>query len=124
MWIRSQNKSFLIDAKAIDYVPYLIKPVNFRIYAWSSGMRDEDETLLGVYDTEEQVIKVLDMIQEHVENTHFDTLSCNYLTGDGNVQVPFQTAKAVFQMPAISEVEAMLSKEKEWTVEEILKREG
>jgi len=123
MWIRSQNKMILVEAKIIKGIDTDLSNKGKRRYKIDVDTVTEDYNI-GIYETEEQVIQVLDMIQEHVENTHFDSLSCNYLTGDGNVQVPFQTAKAVFQMPAISEVEAMLSKEKEWTVEEILKREG
>jgi len=117
MWVRTQDKDNLINCFSFGIV-------EDRYQVWADDIPGRGFNIIASYDTKEQATKVMDMIQEHIENTHFDSLSCNYLTGAGNVQVPFQTAKAVFQMPAISEVEAMLSKEKEWTVEEILKREG
>jgi len=128
VWIRSQEKTSLIDAKAINVVPYSSQfngPTDiFRVYAWSSTVCEDEAVLIGRYIDKEQGTKVLDMVQDQIENTHFDSLSCSYLTGSGNVQIPYQTAKAVFQMPSIEEVETLLSNSEEWTTEEILQREG
>ena len=121
MWIRSQDKVSLINAKAINNVPYSSQfngPIDiFRIYAWSSNVCEDDAVLIGRYITEEQALKVLDMIQEQIED------QMNYNARPARMHDDDYWQK-VFQMPSISEVEAMLSKEKEWTVEEILKREG
>ena len=55
MWIRSQNEDLLINVEAVK------KGINNEIYGWASG-RDFN---IGRYETPEEVLKVLDMIQNH-----------------------------------------------------------
>ena len=81
IWIRSQNKTSLIECKKIDICESRDKYkfiANYKCY-------DGDETYddLGEYSTKEKAVKVLDVIQKHIE-THSNN---------------------VFEMPQDSEVE-------------------
>ena len=85
MWIRSQNKTTLIEVKNIQTDDGMILHYN----------GDETYTMLGEYSTEEKALKVLDMIQNKIlENSYFATLHGKILPKD-----------KVFEMPQEDEVE-------------------
>ena len=106
MWVRSQNKDCLINAKAIDYTPcssHINWPIDlFKVHVWSSTMRDGDEVLAGTYITKTQALKVLDMIQKEIED------QMNYNARPARMHDDDYWQK-VFQMPSIQEVEALLN---------------
>ena len=69
MWIRSQSKVIILDCKSvaisneIQYNPkeYIGK---FSVFC--------ENVILGFYSTKEKALKVLDMIEEHIEyNSNF-----------------------------------------------------
>lgn len=78
MLIRSQNKKYLVSTNNIIFYVMDSEVICFGI----SGIEDSDYIILGHYETETKVMKVLDMIQEACINGHID-----------------------FQMPEDSEVE-------------------
>lgn len=78
MLIRSQNKKYLVSTNNISFYAMDSEVICFGI----SGIEDSDYIILGHYETETKVMKVLDMIQEACINGHID-----------------------FQMPEDSEVE-------------------
>lgn len=64
IWIRSQNKLKLTECKEI-----IIDQNDCFEYIFEGYAIDDIPTILGMYSTEEKAIKVLDMIQKHIE-TH------------------------------------------------------
>lgn len=64
IWIRSQDKTSLIECKKIDICESRDKYEFIANYKYYDG--DETYDDLGEYSTKEKAIKVLDMIQEHI----------------------------------------------------------
>lgn len=65
IWIRSQDKTSLVECKTID----MIKQVNGEYYANANYIdfgEAENYDFLGKYSTKEKAVKALDMIQEHI----------------------------------------------------------
>lgn len=87
MWIRSQDKKFLIEATNIQYLEDCNVIVN---------SNDEDYTLLGKYSTEEKALNVLDMIQERLEPYK--------VVMSGNEYYVIPKDDGVFKMPQDNEV--------------------
>ena len=86
MWIRSQNRGFFINAKAFD-MRQLRNNSQTEIIAWIGDMLEESYGTLGVYDTEAQALKVMDMIKFHLENMYYNSLSCHkYTKNFGSLQ--------------------------------------
>lgn len=97
MWIRTQNKYILANANSFrirkdsidDWVYYAI-----------NGHYDRYEQELGIYSTKEKALKVLDEIQDAIEDTDYYRIDNighgTYALGKG-VQV--------YQMPQDDEVE-------------------
>lgn len=54
MWIRSQDKTVLVNAQGIY--------IDSRFSVWSDGL------LLGEYSTKDKAIYVLDIIKQYIEN--------------------------------------------------------
>jgi hypothetical protein len=87
MWIRSQDKTDLIDAKRISVSGKRI----------INAVLDDDYDILGEYETKERAIKVLDKIQHQMEN-----VTCaNNIYDDGQT---ISHSEVVFQMPKESEL--------------------
>lgn len=114
MLIRSQNKKYLVSTNNISFYVMDSEVICFGI----SGIEDSDYIILGHYETETKVMKVLDMIQEAYEEYK---ITCTFLTGftghraivesnDIHVNGFKELVKnfkknMVFQMPEDSEVE-------------------
>ena len=114
MLIRSQNKKYLVSTNNIIFYVMDSEVICFGI----SGIEDSDYIILGHYETETKVMKVLDMIQEAYEEYK---ITCTFLTGftghraivesnDIHVNGFEELVKnfkkdMVFQMPEDSEVE-------------------
>lgn len=64
MWIRSQNKEFLVDTKAVG----IFHGTNgyFAIQCLDNKIHDFESVILGFYTTSEKANEVLDMIQEKI----------------------------------------------------------
>lgn len=86
MWIRSQNKKSLLNVNQVVTIPSVDKSKYF-----ICNSLEKESVTLGVYSTEEKVLKVLDEIQYNIE------LFEHELT-------------MVFQMPQDDEVEAWQKK--------------
>lgn len=87
IWIRSQDKTSLIECKTIDVLNRFDK---FHIVANHIDFGEvENYNVLGRYSSERKQIKVLDMIQEHIKK-HSDIIF----------------VMDVFQMPQDDEVKA------------------
>ena len=115
MLIRSQNKKYLVSTNNIIFYVMDSEVICFGI----SGIEDSDYIILGHYETETKVMKVLDMIQEAYEEYK---ITCTFLTGftghraivessDIRVNGFEELVKSfkknmVFQMPEDSEVGA------------------
>lgn len=109
MWIRSQYKSILVNAKRIfnDNLEYCEK-TNDGTYirasnndyndkkVWVIKCFDNEEVWLGVYSTKEKAMKVLDMIE--------DCLKDNFERGMYEPCIEFYE-RGVFKMPKDDEVE-------------------
>lgn len=81
MWIRSQDKTALMNATTIRMY-YTGYKTEFRIYCDQKCIAEE-YTNLGTYSTKEKALKVLNTIQESIDKKYY----------------------GVFQMPQDSEVE-------------------
>lgn len=96
IWIRSQDKC------------KLIKCTRFGIDYCSDGICDvigadcDDVFELGKYKGEEKAVKVLDMIQEHIENNKSEFWNRNYGEEWGGSIVTH--SNDVFQMPQDEDV--------------------
>ena len=101
MLIRSQNKEYLCNIKAVygvcyqetnDYKRGRVEKTNHEICV-DTGVVDN----IGVYSTKEKALKVLDMIQEaYKEPIYQNDIGCN--------EIAIYKSK-VFQMPKDEEVE-------------------
>ena len=78
MWIRSQDKKILMEIRQVEISKYN----NIII-----GFNNHFETL-GSYSTEEKALKVLDMIETHLEHLEYEVSG----------------REIIFQMPADEEV--------------------
>lgn len=87
MWIRSQDKTVLVNATGIY--------IDSRFNVWSDGL------LLGEYSTKEKALKALDEIQTCIMTEH------HYHTDDENCMRRFFTKewKEIYQMPQDEDVE-------------------
>lgn len=101
IWIRSQDKTSLVECKTID----VIKRVNGECHIHANYMyfgEAENYIFLGKYSTKEKAIKVLDMIQGHLnEANYFGDVSSN-ANWDGSIVT---ANHEVFEMPQDNEVE-------------------
>ena len=91
IWIRSQNKAVLINVKHIEYNGF----DNSNMWVISSYTQTEHNANLGFYSTKAKALKVLDMIQRHIEKLFTNT-------NDGNTN--YHMFKQVFEMPQDYEV--------------------
>lgn len=87
MWIRSQNKTKLLDVDNIRITHYA-KETTYDIVTSPSTL---EYTKLGTYSTEEKALKVLDMIQETI--IHNETVYAHAFSGSGVRDYD------IFQMP-------------------------
>lgn len=62
MWIRSQNKKSLLNVNQVVTIPSVDKSKYF-----ICNSLEKESVTLGVYSTEEKVLKVLDEIQGKIE---------------------------------------------------------
>lgn len=65
MWIRSQNKEFLVDTKSVGI--FHGTDGYCRIQCLDNKIYDFERIILGYYTTTEKALKVLDMVQETIE---------------------------------------------------------
>ena len=94
MWIRSQSKTTLIEAKNIS-------TENGMIFNYNG---DEIYTMLGEYSTEEKALKVLDMIQKEICNINEFAMLSNMVKRCDDRYIDIDYDGWVFQMPKDSEV--------------------
>ena len=104
MWIRSQDKTILIKVKEV----YISN--NYLKNQWLKELYKNEPTILeysiktntmknlGTYTTKEKAMKVLDTIQNNLNNNRTIVEHC----GNEYYISPFE--KAVFQMPQDNEV--------------------
>lgn len=86
MWIRSQNKRILTEINDVE--------IDGGFKLWGSGL------LIGEYSTEEKALKVLDEIQNAVENTNYYNID-NLCLGT----YALKRGSQVYEMPQDEEVE-------------------
>lgn len=88
MWIRSQNKLTLQNVKR-----FVIEQFKIGIYIVGDGCT------LGVYSTKEKALKVLDEIQDAIEDTGFYRID-----NIGHGTYAFSKGVLVYQMPQDEDV--------------------
>lgn len=97
MWIRTQNKCILANANSFrirkdgidDWVYYAI-----------NGHYDRYEQELGIYSTKEKALKVLDEIQNAIENTNYYIID-NFCLNS----YALKRGAQVYEMPGDEDVE-------------------
>jgi len=89
MWIRSQNRMQLLDLNR-----FVIEQFEFGIYIVGNGCT------LGIYSTKEKALKVLDEIQDAIEDTGFYRID-----NIGHGTYAFSKGVLVYQMPQDEDVE-------------------
>ena len=113
MLIRSQNKKYLVSMNNIAFYVMDSEVICFGI----SGIEDSDYIILGHYETETKVMKVLDMIQEAYAYAKLNEILLPDVCKSANesqrgkdntliaktIRKDFMK-KMIFQMPADSEV--------------------
>lgn len=117
MWVRSQDRLDMgnvrrLEIKLIDNEFLIVEFVENTIISRRNKYRNiETYHPYGKYDTKEQAIKVLDMIQGEID------CQMNYNARPARMRDDDYWQK-VFQMPTIEEVELLMKAEKD------LEREG
>ncbi len=86
MWIRSQDKKILTEIHDVE--------IDSGFKAWGSGL------LIGEYSTEEKALKVLDEIQNAIENTNYYNID-NLCLGT----YALKRGSQVYEMPQDEEVD-------------------
>ena len=86
MWIRSQNKRILTEINDVE--------IDGGFKVWGSGL------LIGEYSTEEKALKVLDEIQNAIENNGYYNID-NFCLNT----YALKRGTQVYQMPADDEVD-------------------
>ena len=66
MWIRSQDKRFLVDIN----IAFVVERQIVGITSYAICYHKEIDIDLGVYSTYEKALKVLDKIEKHIENMY------------------------------------------------------
>lgn len=94
MWIRSQNKRILSDINEV-----LICSVDEN-KCIISGFWDKGSDTLGIYSSEEKALKVLDEIQDAIEDTYYYKID-----NIGHGTYALGKGVEVYQMPQDDEVE-------------------
>ena len=94
MWIRSQTKSALVN---INFMR-VINDGNFCLICGATT--DGCDYELGVYSTKEKVLKVLDEIQNAIENTNYYIID-NFCLNS----YALKRGSQVYEMPQDDEVE-------------------
>lgn len=95
MWIRSQNKRILSNVDEV-LVTFVDENKCFISGFWGTG-----SDTLGVYSSRKKALKVLDEIQNAVENTNYYNID-NFSLGTYALKRGHQ----VYEMPADEEVKA------------------
>lgn len=92
IWIRSQDRTSLIECKKIDICERQDKYEFIANYKYYDG--DETYDDLGEYSTKEKAIKVLDMIQAFIIREKGNMLHTIYQEGNGDAE-----KYMIFEMP-------------------------
>lgn len=67
MWIRSQNKCYLINCKNV------IAYENIKMNKFVVITNDGTDIILGTYSTKEKVLKVMDLITDAIDHQHISS---------------------------------------------------
>lgn len=94
MWIRSQNKKILSKVNEV-----LICTMDDNKY-FIEGFWNRGSDTLGIYSTKEKALKVLDEIQDAIENTDYYRID-----NVGHGTYVLANGVKVYQMPQDDEVE-------------------
>lgn len=95
MWIRSQSRKALLNVNQVVIIPSVDK----RMYFICNSLEKESVTL-GVYLTKEKALKVLDEIQNAIENNGYYNID-NFCLNT----YALKRGTQVYQMPADDEVD-------------------
>ena len=93
MWIRSQDKTRLLKVNYVRVNGNCVEAIHGDMLC----------TLIAEYSTEEKALKVLDMIQEHI-NSGGRVFCIDQQKGDFGYTATFEKKLGVFQMPQDEEV--------------------
>ncbi|RGU94011.1 hypothetical protein DWW32_00420 [Holdemanella biformis] len=97
MWIRTQNKYILANANSFRICK---DSIDDWVYYAINGHYDRYEQELGIYSTKEKALKVLDEIQDAIEDTGFYRID-----NIGHGTYAFSKGVLVYQMPQDEDVE-------------------
>lgn len=97
MWIRTQNKYILANANSFRICKDCIDDW---VYYAINGHYDRYEQELGIYSTKEKALKVLDEIQDAIEDTGFYRID-----NIGHGTYAFSKGVLVYQMLQDEDVE-------------------
>lgn len=97
MWIRTQNKYILANANSFRICK---DRIDDWVYYAINGHYDGYEQELGIYSTKEKALKVLDKIQDAIEDTGFYRID-----NIGHGTYAFSKGVLVYQMPQDEKVE-------------------
>lgn len=113
MWIRSQDKTILMDVKAfkLEVMNVVQKNGEGKVYAivWN-GWQCFYERSLGEYSTEEKALAVLDLIQKYIggKSQYYITRDIGNPNGNhvlNDIYIPLGYCKnGIFQMPQDNEL--------------------
>lgn len=116
MWIRSQDKTKLVDVKnvMITEIDYAMKVLQNYIFVTDQDKNDKqtyyittftdiNESTLGEYSTKEKALKVLDLIQKYIGGMQEQKIikeADDYYSITSKYDIPFNYCKdGIFQMP-------------------------
>lgn len=96
MWIRNQDRTILMDCDS-----FAVEDHSGKYEVITLNCRTSISISLGMYSTKEKTLKVLDEIQNAVENTNYYNID-NFSLGTYALKRGHQ----VYEMPADEEVKA------------------
>ena len=96
MWIRSQNKEALVEAKTIFISEKELRNYNREVTNVLYCINSIENSCLGIYTSKEKALKVMDIIEDVIIDVESMRINVAYI----------DVGEFVFNMPQDDEVEA------------------
>ena len=104
MWIRSQNRKVLVTSDYVEIMESARSDGKFCNECEIITKNSSGYITIGVYSTKEKALKVLDMIQEHI-NSGGRLFCIDQQKGDFGYTATYEKKLGVFQMPLDEDLE-------------------
>lgn len=96
MWIRSQDKRRLINVNEVWIIEHNEK---YEIQGVNNTIAFKNGYILGVYETKERALEILNEIQKHLMECTERMVNFNYDYANYSNTTYFEKSNVVYQMP-------------------------